>query len=247
MRELAERCDILGIPLRTEGELCVDRCCDFRKTLNVILPGLSVVQDCMHVEGRIMSTVAKDSPARSYVGQELSKALIRQRSDGKGNPSLYWEASEQVKQLQEVQKTFAVVGGVWTEASVRAFQWQIKHAANGCLQRRHPSIPSHTSGNENWHSHINGLTHGDASSLTTLVALLADAVLRFNLKVKIYSLSQPSESPSRMFRAATNGSHWIFLIHSMLRKREDLYGSEQPKFLDICPEHHFGLVSLESE
>jgi len=246
LQELAERCDTLGIPLRESGEICVDNCCLFRYALQSALPGIHVVQDCMHLESRIISTIAKDSPLKGKVINELSRALIREPSDAKGKPALYWSAQEQVNNLKSLWEKYKPLGNVWTAKSETVFKSQIFHAGQKCLQRRHPSIPSHTSGNENWHARLNGLTKGDASSLTTVVALLADGVLRFNLKVKIYGYTQKADSPSRQFRSATKGCHHLFLIEDVLRLREILYETPQPEFLNIRPEHHFGLVQLNA-
>jgi len=201
----------------------------------------------MHLEGRILSTVARESPLRGMVANELSSALILKRSEGKGMATVYRSQEEQVENLNRVWKQFKALGNVWTHRSEAVFQKQISHASKGCLQRRHPTIPSHTSGNENWHGRLNSLTKGHASSLTTVVALLQDAALRFNLKITISHLSQPFNSPSRLFRAATKGSHHLFLLEDVLRKREKLFGTVQPHFLNIYPEHHFGLVSPGTE
>lgn len=58
------------------------------------------------------------------------------------------------------------------------FDIQVKHVRGGCLQRRHPHLPSHTSGNENWHKRLGDLVPGKASNLTIIQDLLADGILR---------------------------------------------------------------------
>lgn len=114
-----------------------------------------------------------------------------------------------------------------------AFDIQVEHVRGGCLQRRHPHLPSHTSGNENWHKRLGDLVRDNASSLTTIQDLLADGILRYNVKIDIYNLSQPADSPSRQFRSALASSHHVFAMNNLLRQREALYGAPQPLLLDV--------------
>ncbi|KIJ55425.1 hypothetical protein M422DRAFT_240044 [Sphaerobolus stellatus SS14] len=73
----------------------------------------------------------------------------------------------------------------------------------------------------------------------------------FNLRITPNGLSQPLDSSSRLFLKATKRCHHLFLIDNVLPKMEELTGIRQPKFLNICPEHHFGLLEekekLEAE
>lgn len=114
-----------------------------------------------------------------------------------------------------------------------AFDIQVEHVRGGCLQRRHFHLPSHTSGNENWHKRLGDLVRDNASSLTTIQDLLADGILRYNVKIDICNLSQPADSPSRQFRSALASSHHVFAMNNLLRQREALYGAPQPLLLDV--------------
>ncbi|KIJ30366.1 hypothetical protein M422DRAFT_187241 [Sphaerobolus stellatus SS14] len=245
--EYAIRADTLECLFRTHGELCVDRCCDFRRLLNLTLRLIRICQDFMHLKQRIMITIPKKSPLRPLIDQELTLALVEERSDGQGKPTIYRQTEEQLRRYDAVWANYKHIPGLWTQDSERAFTIQRTHIVRGCLQRRHPNIPSHTSGNENWHRRLNNLTRGCASSLTTVVGLLADGILQGNLHIKIYGHSQPSDSMSRQFRAATKGCHHLFLVESTLRETELLTGETQPQFLNIHPEHHFGLVAPQEK
>ncbi|KIJ48373.1 hypothetical protein M422DRAFT_247709 [Sphaerobolus stellatus SS14] len=225
--EYGERNAMLGIRFNEEGEVCVDRCCNFKGTIALANPNLSVPQDLMHLVGHILATISKQSPYHPLVAFGLSKALVKKRSDGKGSPAEYFDSDTQAKNLEAVYKKFKCLGDVWT--------------------KEHPHIPSHTFGNENWHGHINALTCGDASSLPTILLLISDMVLWHNLRLKLRNFSQPVDSPSRQFRAATLGSPHLYLIDGLLREMEKLTGIPQPQFLDIHPEHQFGLVPLKQE
>ncbi|KIJ51651.1 hypothetical protein M422DRAFT_157761 [Sphaerobolus stellatus SS14] len=247
IKEFGQRNEVMGIPFNDMGEVCVDCCCDFRGSIQDANPNLSVTQDLMHLEGRILSSVSKKSPHCGLLAHELSKALLKEPSkpphgNSNGTPAVYWDAKTQVQNMQTVWQKFKVAGDVWTKESEAIFLRQIKHVQDGCLQRRHPEIPSHTSGNENWHGRINALTRGDASSLTTIVLLIADMALRHNIRLKLRNFSQPANSPSRQFRAAALGSPYLSLIDALLREMEKLTNIAQPVFLDICPQHQFGLV-----
>ncbi|KIJ25055.1 hypothetical protein M422DRAFT_274046 [Sphaerobolus stellatus SS14] len=79
------------------------------------------------------------------------------------------------------------------------------------------------------------------------MGLLTDATLRRNLSLKIAHLSQSSKSPSRLFRDAAAGNPNLFLLNDILRDTETLTGIEQPKFLDIYPNHQFGLVKRSED
>ncbi|KIJ26830.1 hypothetical protein M422DRAFT_272033 [Sphaerobolus stellatus SS14] len=68
--------------------------------------------------------------------------------------------------------------------------------------------------------------------------------LRHNIRLKLRHFSQPANSPSRQFKAATLGSPHLSLVDTLLREMEKLTGVPQPVFLNICPEHQFGLVPL---
>lgn len=78
--------------------------------------------------------------------------------------------------------------------------------------------------------------------MTTIQDLLADGILRYNVKVDIYNLSQPADSPSRQFCSALASSHHVFVMNHLLHQREALYGVPQPLLLDVAPHHRFGLV-----
>ena len=247
IQEFSQRTDTLGIPFKTEGEICVDRCCDFRGSIQLANSNFAVCQDLMHLEGRILGTVSKKSPHRGLVAHALSQALVKTPRDGKGVPAIYWDKETQVRNLEKVWEQFTALGNVWTRESEPTFFRQLEHARNGCLQRRHPEVPSHTSGNENWHGRINALTRGDASSLSTIILLIGDMALRHNIRLKLRNLSQPVDSPSRQFRAMTLGSPHLSLIDALLRQMEHLTGTQQPKFLDIYPDHQFGLVPLKAK
>jgi hypothetical protein len=210
--------------------------------VNAALPQLRVVQDLTHLKNRILDTVSKKSAHRERLGKDLTRAFLSSPADGKGKPAYYHPKEEQVQNLDRIWTKYETLGGVCSTNSGRTFLLQARHARKGCLERWHPDHPSHTSGNENWHSRLNGLTRGNASSLTTVDGLLTDGALRFNLVVDIYNLLQPEYSPSRLFRAATHGTHHLFLVDHMLRQTEALTGEGQPCFLNICPSHRFGLV-----
>jgi hypothetical protein len=222
----------------------VDRCCDFRGTLNNTvhgLPNTSVVQDFAHLKNRIMGIASKKSSFRSTLSSKISSALVQTSSNGKLCPAQYWPLQEQLRKMQEVWNTFQNIRGLWTEDAERTFKLQMGHIEKGCLQRCHPFLPSHTSGNENLHRRINNLTKGDTSSLPTVISLLSDSILRFNIRIES-NLSQPADSVSRRFRAAAKGSPHIFLLHDILQARERLTGIQQPYLHSICSTHHFGLV-----
>ncbi|GJJ06780.1 hypothetical protein Clacol_000976 [Clathrus columnatus] len=231
LSEYAIRCEALGVDFRNMGEICVDHCCDFCLALNLALPNVSVVQDLMHLKMRILDTVPKKSAYRETVSSDLTKALVVQ-SASEGKPAIYHSIEEQAQQLQSLLSKYQKTAGVWTSVSETAFKNQFTHIAKGCLQRRHKDLPSHTSGNENWHGRLNSLSRGDASSLPTIVSLVTDAVLRLNLKVNINNLSQPIDSMSRQFRTKASGSHHLYLLNHILRQTEELTGIDK-----------FGLIS----
>lgn len=56
------RCKKLGIDFANEGEIAVDRCCDYRRSLTEALPKVAVVQDFYHLKERIMLTLSANSP-----------------------------------------------------------------------------------------------------------------------------------------------------------------------------------------
>ncbi|KIJ28739.1 hypothetical protein M422DRAFT_118752, partial [Sphaerobolus stellatus SS14] len=242
LREYAERSEELGVDFLHQGQVSVDKCCEFRSAIQIVLPEMCVLIDLWHLENRIMSTIPKKSAFHKAVKQELSKALIQTPSKGKGEPTAYWPKKVQKENLEKLWTKYESLGGVWMAETAKTFPLQVEHAGDGCLQPRLPSLPSHTSGNENWHGFINSLTRGHASSLPTVLGLLADATLRRNISLKLRHFSQSPTSPSRLFRAEANDNPNLFLLEDILRDTERLTGIQQPRFLDICPGHHFGLV-----
>ncbi|KAF8589233.1 hypothetical protein K439DRAFT_1628928 [Ramaria rubella] len=73
LKEYAERCKVLGINFETEGEACVDRCCDFRGSVHAALPQRTVVQDVAHFKNRILDTVSKKSPHHEMLGKDITQ------------------------------------------------------------------------------------------------------------------------------------------------------------------------------
>jgi hypothetical protein len=242
LRELAECCLSLGVNFSTNGELSVDHCCDFQRSIQAALPTIHVIQDFAHLKNYIMETVSRKCVHRDRLGKDITNAIMSSPADGKGSLAIYRSREEQVKNLHNLWEKYDRIGGVWSIKSKETFSLQVRHAEQGCLTHCHPDRPYHTSGNENWHSCLNTLTCGNASSLTMVDGLLTDAILRSNLWVDIYNLSQPPDSQSRLFRKATEQSHHLFLLEHILRQTERLMGEAQPQFLNICPTHRFGLV-----
>ncbi|GJJ09977.1 hypothetical protein Clacol_004202 [Clathrus columnatus] len=158
--EFAECCDALGISFQTQGKICVDRCCDFRKTLQSALPGIPVFQDLAHLKMRIMDTVSKKSIHRDSLSKEISDALIEKYSSKKGSPPLYWLKEAQASRLKSVWDKYSRFENVWTVDSEGAFFRQIGHVANGCLQNNDPDWMSTMAINENWHKWLNRLSIG---------------------------------------------------------------------------------------
>lgn len=239
--EFAERCHLLGQNFSELGEVVVDRCCDFRRRIHEALPEVSVVQDFYHVKERIMRTLPANSDHRHALSTGLTKAIVSSWANKKGSPAQYRPIAEQLTRMDDLRSHFMSTP-IATPIFRSTFDIQVKHVRGGCLQRRHPHLPSHTSGNENWHKRLGDLVRGKASSLTTIQDLLADGILRYNVKVDIYNLSQPADSPSRQFRSALASSHHVFVMNHLLRQREALYGVPQPLLLDVAPHHLFGLV-----
>lgn len=247
LREFADRCDDLGVPFKTLGEICVDRCCSFRSSLQTAVPKIIVSQDLAHLKNRIMETVSKKSFHRKTLGADISNVLIMQASMKKGEPPIYHSPSQQALNLGELWKKYSLIPGVWTAESEAVFAQQVKHVSNGCLQRRDQTRMSTTSYNENVHKQLNRLSIGHASSLTTIEGLIMDAMLRYNIRVQINNKSQPANSPSRLFRQQTEGSHHLFLLNHILQQRKRLTGVGQASFINIRPDHKFALVGRESE
>ncbi|KIJ32794.1 hypothetical protein M422DRAFT_184043 [Sphaerobolus stellatus SS14] len=238
LHEYAERSEELGVDFLHQGQVSVDKCCEFQSAIQIVLPEMRVLMDLWHLENRIMSTIPKKSAFHKAVKQELSKALIQTPSKGKGEPTAYWLKKVHKENLEKYES----LGGVWMAETAKTFPLQVKHVGDGCLQPCLPSLPFHTSGNENWHGFINSLTRGHASSLPTVLGLLVDATLRWNISLKLRHLSQSPTSPSCLFHAEANDNPNLFLLEDILRDTERLTGIQQPRFLDICPGHHFGLV-----
>lgn len=243
LQEFADRCDALGVSFKTRGEICVDRCCDFRKSLITGVPGATVTQDFAHLKERIMNLISKRSSYRRSLSNDVSNALILQQSTARGVPPLYRSPAEQALRLQEVWKKYSSIANVWIAEAESIFTQQVKHVLSGCLQRRDPQRMSTTSYNENIHKQINKLSIGHASSLTTIEGLLMDFMLRYNLKVNLNNMSQSPDSPSRLFRQHASGSHHLFLLDHILQQRERLGGIKQPRLMNIQPSHKFGLVA----
>ncbi|KIR51745.1 hypothetical protein I315_05692 [Cryptococcus gattii Ru294] len=239
--EFAERYQLLGQNFGGLGEVVVDRCCDFRRRIREALPEVSVVQDFYHVKERIMRTLPANSNRRSALSVGLTRAIVSSWANKKGNPAQYRAIEEQLTRMNDLRNHFMSTPFA-TPVFRSTFDIQAKHVRGGCLQRRHRHLLSHTSGNENWHKRLGDLVRGMASSLTTIQDLLADGILRYNVKVDIYNLSQPADSPSRQFRAALASSHHVFVMNNLLRQRETLYGVPQPLLLNVAPHHRFGLV-----
>ncbi|WVQ86101.1 hypothetical protein IAT38_008269 [Cryptococcus sp. DSM 104549] len=218
-------------------------CCDYRSSITNELFGLNVVQDLWHLKERMVRVVPENTGWRVAVSKEVTEALV-ERPGGNGIPTTYRSVEEQIRRMEEFKERMMgtnVPSSVSTPL-IPAIDNQLNHIRAGCLQRRHPHLPSNTSINESWHKRLTNTVRGVASSLPTVLYLVNDAVLRSNLNITIANLSQPADSPSRKFRAATGGSHHIFLLDDILRLRQALYGVEQPRLLDICPSHVFGVV-----
>ncbi|KAE8540589.1 hypothetical protein D1P53_002951 [Cryptococcus gattii VGV] len=221
--EFAERCQLLGQNFGGLGEVVVDCCCDFRRRIHEALPEVSVVQDFYHVKERIMRTLPANSDHRSALSAGLTRAIVSSWANKKGNPAEYRPIEEQLTRMNDLRNHFMSTP-IATPVFRSTFDIPVKHVRCGCLQRRHRHLPSHTSGNENWHECLGDLIRGKASSLTTIQDLLADGILRYN------------------FRAALASSHHVFVMNNLLRQREALYGVPQPLLLNVAPHHRFGLV-----
>ncbi|KIJ57334.1 hypothetical protein M422DRAFT_238929 [Sphaerobolus stellatus SS14] len=147
--------------------------------------------------------------------------------------------------MKEFFQKYKDLGSVWTQKTESIINFQVNQIQKGCLQYHHPDLPSHTSGNENWHKQLNGLTKGHASSLLMIIALITNTVLWFNLHITPNGLFQSLDSPSQLLLKAMKCCHHLFLIDNVLQKMEELTGIGQPKFINVCPEHHFGLLEEE--
>lgn len=242
VREFADRCDILNVPFRTMGKITVDRCCDFRKTLQTAISGITVIQDLAHLKQRIMDLIPKRSLYRDSLSRDISDSLIFQYGLKKGDPLIYRSKEEQASCLTSVWDKYSKFEDTWINGAKTIFFRQVAHAANGCLQNDDHSRMATTSLNENWNKRLNHLSIGRAGSVTIIEGLVMDAILRYNLVIDIENRSQAANSPSRLFRLETDGSHHLFLLENILRQREKLMEIPYPHFLNIKPDHKFGLV-----
>ncbi|KAK4701793.1 hypothetical protein P7C70_g4430, partial [Phenoliferia sp. Uapishka_3] len=243
LREYAERDKALGGNFALSGTACTDKCCEHRSSIQHALPNVSVVQDLAHLENRIIETVPKLSPSRGHVAKALKEAFLSEFADGSGRPSIYRPVSDQLARMDAVWEKFDKIGGVWTAPSRQTFKNQRKHVEKGCLQRPNPKCPCSTSPNETWHKILGDQFRGISSSITTVHFLTLDTILRGNLKLKItQNHTQPANSPSRLFRNLAAGRHHLFALDHQLRLLEDLTREKQLSFINVFPEHRFGVV-----
>ncbi|KAK4703110.1 hypothetical protein P7C70_g3109, partial [Phenoliferia sp. Uapishka_3] len=243
LREYAERDKALGGNFALSGTACTDKCCEHRSSIQHALPNVTVVQDLAHLENRIIETVPKTSPSRGNVARALKEAFLSEFADGSGRPSIYRPVTEQLDRMDAVWERFEKIVGVWSAPSKQTFQNQRKHIEKGCLQRPNPKVPCSTSPNENWHKRLGDQFRGMSSSITTVQYLTLDTILRGNLNIKItQNHTQPADSPSRLFRNLANGRHHLFALDHQLVLLESLTKETQLRFINNCPEHHFGVV-----
>lgn len=148
MSEYAMRCEKPGIDFANEGGIVVDRCCDYRRCLTEALLKVAVVQDFYHLKERIMLTLSANSPHRDALFGHITDALTSSRSNGNGRPTKYRPTSGEEQKMTKVHEYFSTIEEVGATTFSSTFNLHIAHIAKNCLQRRHPELPSHTSGNE---------------------------------------------------------------------------------------------------
>ncbi|KIJ41348.1 hypothetical protein M422DRAFT_255539 [Sphaerobolus stellatus SS14] len=189
--------------------------------------GMINVNRCCNVKETVFKALPKigKSAHWPHLTGELSSALVLTPSQGKGKPTIFRSPIEQAEGMQRLWDKYLGLADVWTKDSQDTFFKQLEHVQKGCLQPRNPELPSHTSPQDN--------------------LLLADAILRQNIKAKTTYHTQVPDSETRRFQNAANGSPHLFLCNDILRETEKLMGIMQPQFLDICSKHKFGLVTCD--
>lgn len=157
------RCEKLGVDFANEGEIVVDRCCDYRNSLEEALPKAAVVQDFYHLKERIMLTLSANSPHCNALSGHITDALTSSRSDGNGRPTKYRPTSEEEQKVTKLHEYFSTIEEVGATTFSSTFNLQIAHIAKNCLQRRYHS-PLTLLGTRNWHKRLGDYVSSDASA-----------------------------------------------------------------------------------
>lgn len=248
LKEFAARDKHLGGSFHQDGQIAVDKCCDFRGAITLALPHVSTYLDLKHWIERLADKIPAGAPLKTSFLAAVHRAVVAKAADSKAGTLTVFHAKEiQAENLSKIKQTHKTTD-IWTLPLASCFDTQAIHASKGCLAPRHAHLPCHTSINENWHRRINALTKGHASSLTTVIDLVKDYTHRANLTLALdESRSQPLDSPSRKFRAATRGSPHVFLVDETLRLKALWTKKDQPRLLRIFPEHQFGFTDRGSE
>lgn len=251
MVEFAQRAEALGSSFATNGEVIVDKCCEFRTAVSDALgASVSVCLDLAHLNHRILDTIPRKMVAyRNALSVELKTALLAKQADGKGSVSEYRPVAEQLKRLDQLFQKYKAINGVFGEKTELTWNNQRIHVARGCVQRRHVERGGDTSSNERWHNMLATPLRGISSSVGTAHHIVHDVALRSNLRIPIHHRSQPRDSAPRQFRAHCGGDHHLFLRSELLEMDRKLFKDckDLPSFLNIEPTHSFGIVSRDKE
>lgn len=102
LREFAARDKALGGTFSQDGEVCVDKCCEFTKSIDAAMSGIATKQDLQHWLGRIMGEILQTNPHRNALVAELRNALVEKKANGQGSPTVYRHKDEQIARMDQV-------------------------------------------------------------------------------------------------------------------------------------------------
>ncbi|KAI6009042.1 Septin-domain-containing protein [Pisolithus marmoratus] len=202
---LKQRTELLG---KTAPEMIVsDNCCAVRSALLAVFPQVDSIQDVWHFIARYLATImnASKNPLRSAVMADITNAILKKHAKDGGSGAEYWSRLEQEEWLIAAYDKWSESGTVWSAASLKVHQEQLKHIQKGCLERRRQDILSDGSRIEGCHKAWNLLQRAQPSGLVMLTALSHDFVLQRNVRIASESANVDP------FILSTHGSHHLHL------------------------------------
>ncbi|KAI5997494.1 hypothetical protein EDD15DRAFT_2573122 [Pisolithus albus] len=253
-----------------------DNCCAIRNAVLTVFPQVNSIQDVWHFiarcvpalswswhprgsqfacrahccPNRYLATImnASKNPLRSAVMANITNAVLKKHArDGDRAGAEYYSWHEQEQQLVSAYDKWSENGTVWSAASLKVHQEQLKHVWKGCLERRRQDVLSDGSHIEGCHKAWNALQHAQPSRLVMLTALSHDFVLRRNLRI---AFERAKLSPSAALSA--HGSHHLRLSSAIANLFNQLRASEPGCQLPPIAQLHaadsgetFGLVESE--
>ncbi|KAI5980893.1 hypothetical protein EDD15DRAFT_2183076, partial [Pisolithus albus] len=245
---LKRRVELLG--QRAPEMMVSDNCCAIRNAVLAVFPQVDSIQDVWHFIARYLATImnASKNPLRSAVMADITNAVLKKHArDGDRAGAEYYSRHEQEQRLVSAYDKWSENGTVWSAASLKVHQEQLKHVRKGCLERRRQDVLSDGSRIEGCHKAWNALQHAQPSGLVMLTALSHDFVLRRNLRI---AFERAKSSPSAALSA--HGSHHLRLSSAIADLFNQLRESEPGCQLPPIAQLHaadsgetFGLVESE--